>query len=162
VIPVLTGIFAIAIDLKYYKTNSTGNGVALFVFQMLIGLLQSISFAFLGVALVRIRRHIKEHGFIGELNNKMLTLNAICFSMYLLGGIILYWNYSRYMLDNNIEYRNRVITSHAICCIIECLAELTIAAIFYEKYQLRECKREVLRRPVLDEDIDFSFHEDGG
>lgn len=63
----------------------------------------------------------------------MLYLHAGCFTLYLASGLLLYINYYHYFVSKEITYANKVVVIHTICNFLEFLAELVIAAIFFEK-----------------------------
>ena len=101
--------------------------------QISIGTLQAVSFCFLGVSLIKIRKHIKLMKLEkGTLNRKMLYLHLFCILFYLAGGMLFDLNYVAYLIKNTVS-PEKVVKIHTICNIIEFCAELTVVFIFFEK-----------------------------
>lgn len=84
------------------------------------------------IGIFKIRNHIIKYGFIGELNNKMIILHAVSFALYLLAGILLYFNYTIYLLKPTKERANRVVIVQIVCIFFEFLFEVTLSIIFVE------------------------------
>jgi hypothetical protein len=57
-----------------------------------IGLLEVISFLFLGAGMWFMRKAMNEYGIVNELNGSMAVLHLICVLMYLSVGILVYYN----------------------------------------------------------------------
>ncbi len=83
------------------------------------------------MAVFRISKHIQRHGFKGRLNQRMLHLHSLSFSMYLFSSLVVYWNYFNYLFGRVTP--DRVLIIRAITQIIKFIAELALVAIFYEK-----------------------------
>lgn len=133
--PLVTGVISYIETYNFYKPKTIKQNMmmAMIYFQFCTGILLIVSFSFLGVALFRISKHIQRTGFKGKLNRRMLHLHSVSFSLFLLSGLILYYNFYKYIRRKTLK--ESVVTIRTVCQIIEFIAELALVAIFYEKYQ---------------------------
>lgn len=88
----ICGIQAWKYNQHYWQTdgNFTVDEPLILTSRILVGLFQLVSFVFIAVATVRIRKYIVSKNMADELNAKMMFLHVFSFSFYIISGTVFY------------------------------------------------------------------------
>jgi hypothetical protein len=85
----LSAVYAINYINFHNGTSSTVYPYALSVATSLQGFVQFVSYVFLAIGLFKIRSFLKNSAFRHSINNRMMHLHFLLFTLYLIGGLIL-------------------------------------------------------------------------
>lgn len=130
-VPVSYGIVNAITTYKYYRVDTTHKYPRALVGNFLLqGLVQLTSYVFLAIALVRIRKFLKNSAFKEHINNTMMTIHLACFSIYILGGMVLQVAVNYLYLTNTSSAQRVTLVLMMVCLVFDFAASMTLVFIF--------------------------------
>ena len=99
--------------------------------QFSIGILQFISFIFLAIGLFQIKKFIKNSMFRDHINDRIVFIHLLCFTLYLIGGLASYLIVSLISAITD-ENKQVVLFFLIISVVLDFAAEVFLARIFLE------------------------------
>lgn len=131
IVPVSYGIVNAVTTYRYYRVETTHKYPWALVGNFLLqGLVQLFSYVFLAIGLWRIRRFLQNSAFKDHINNGMMTAHLVCFTVYILGGMILQVAVNYLYLTHTSTAQRVTLCLMIVCLFFDFAASLTLAFIF--------------------------------
>lgn len=109
-IPIAFGIISFVQQLQIKYDGGVLSPWIILPPYLAIGLLQVISFVFLGTGIFLMRKTMKEHGMENQTNGVMTLLHLVAVSAYLIVGVLVYDNVLNEIFRKSVFDENRYIT----------------------------------------------------
>lgn len=106
--------------------------------------MQTISFAILIYAIVKIRNFIVHNGLKNLINSRMICLHVVCFGSYLLANILLYIEigyYSFHSQTDNADHAKVVMWMWIVNLVLTFITEASLILIFLEIGKMNPMKK---------------------